>query len=54
MLLPRILTFPIAMLMFSILYSASIKMPHLVELGSLLLSIVFLLVVGITMIKRAI
>jgi hypothetical protein len=53
MLLLRILTLPIALLMFSVLYSASIKVPHLVELGSLLLWIVFPVIVVAAMIKRA-
>lgn len=52
MLLLRILILPIALLTFSALYSASIKVPHLVELGSLLLWIVFPVVVVVAMIKR--
>ncbi|RYG91065.1 MAG: hypothetical protein EON58_18970 [Alphaproteobacteria bacterium] len=53
MLLLRILTLPIALLTFSALYSASIKVPHLVELGSLLFWIVFPVIVIVAMIKRA-
>lgn len=52
MLLLRILTLPVAMLSSAVLYTASIKVPHLVELGSLLLWIVFPVVAGIAMIKR--
>ncbi len=37
MLLLRILTIPFAMLVFSVLYSLSINMPQMVEIGSLVL-----------------
>ncbi|MQX78120.1 hypothetical protein [Sinorhizobium medicae] len=52
MLLLRILTLPIALLTFSALYSASIKVPQLVETGSLILWIVFPVTVIVAMIKR--
>jgi hypothetical protein len=53
MLLRRILTLPIAMLAFSCLYSLSIKVPQLVEIGNLILWIVFPVIVIFAMIKRA-
>ncbi len=52
MLLLRILTLPIALLTFSALYSASIKVPHLVETGSLLFWIVLPVIVIVAMLKR--
>lgn len=52
MLVLRILALPIALLTFAVLYGVSIKAPHLVELVSLILWVVFPFLVTIATAKR--